>query len=180
MSRAYLDYTLQENQFIIDSYGDISVQEIADRLDRTYGAILSRAGRLNVTSSRYANLSGKKFGRLLVLERTKEKYSNGNFIWKCLCDCGKIIKVQTNSLTTENTRSCGCLKIESDKKSPGNVLNLTGRKFGRLTALYPTKKRVGSFVVWRCKCDCENYHSVACCAHTFQRTQFYHQAFDFQ
>lgn len=32
--------------------------------------------------------------------------------------------------------------------------DLSGRRFGRLTALYPTEKRSGGSVVWHCKCDC--------------------------
>lgn len=34
--------------------------------------------------------------------------------------------------------------------------NLTGKRFGRLTALSPTDQRVNGRVVWRCKCTCGN------------------------
>lgn len=34
--------------------------------------------------------------------------------------------------------------------------NLTGQKFGRLTALNPTKKRKRGVVIWDCVCDCGN------------------------
>lgn len=34
--------------------------------------------------------------------------------------------------------------------------NLTGKRFGRLTALSPTDQRVNGRVVWRCQCDCGN------------------------
>ena len=34
------------------------------------------------------------------------------------------------------------------------TVDITGLKFGRLTALHPTDKRCGGFVVWRCRCDC--------------------------
>lgn len=34
--------------------------------------------------------------------------------------------------------------------------DITGRKFGRLTALYPTEKRSsGGNVIWHCRCDCQ-------------------------
>jgi len=36
------------------------------------------------------------------------------------------------------------------------ISDLTGKKFFRLTALYPTDKRAGHSVVWHCKCDCGN------------------------
>lgn len=32
--------------------------------------------------------------------------------------------------------------------------DLTGRAFGKLTALYPLAERSGPYVVWRCRCSC--------------------------
>jgi hypothetical protein len=52
--------------------------------------------------------SGDKFNRL-----TLKKFYNGE--WICTCDCGKEISVKTERLKG-NTKSCGCLKIESAKK----------------------------------------------------------------
>ena len=34
--------------------------------------------------------------------------------------------------------------------------NLTGQKFGKLTALNPTEKRKRGVVIWDCVCDCGN------------------------
>lgn len=39
--------------------------------------------------------------------------------------------------------------------------DITGQKFGRLTALEPTIRRMGGSVVWRCRCDCGNEAEVA-------------------
>lgn len=36
-------------------------------------------------------------------------------------------------------------------------LDLTGQKFGRLTALYDSGKRKRSFKIWVCHCDCGNF-----------------------
>jgi len=36
------------------------------------------------------------------------------------------------------------------------VVDITGKKFGRLTAIAPTDKRDNGGVVWRCLCDCGN------------------------
>ena len=62
------------------------------------------------------NLVGKTFGKLTVLEKTEDRYYR-NFVWKCECSCDNktIIYVHTNSLTTGNTKSCGCLHAESMK-----------------------------------------------------------------
>lgn len=37
-----------------------------------------------------------------------------------------------------------------------SAINLTGQKFGRLTALEPTDERRNGGMVWRCHCDCGN------------------------
>lgn len=58
----------------------------------------------------------KKFGRLLVLEETNKRSNNQTVIWKCKCDCGNTVYIDTNRLTSGNTKSCGCLSIESSKK----------------------------------------------------------------
>jgi hypothetical protein len=36
------------------------------------------------------DLTGKKFGKLTVLEATNDKTSDGRRIWKCQCECGNI------------------------------------------------------------------------------------------
>jgi len=43
-------------------------------------------------------------------------------------------------------------------------IDLTGRSFGRLTALEPTQKRRSNSVVWRCQCECGNIAEVSACA----------------
>lgn len=52
---------------------------------------------------------GDKFNRLTLIE-----YSNGK--WRCRCDCGKEVTVLTYSLTSKNTKSCGCLNKEQNVK----------------------------------------------------------------
>lgn len=42
----------------------------------------------------------------------------------------------------------------------GKMNDLTGQRFGRLIALYPTEKRIRRRVVWHCKCDCGKYKDV--------------------
>ena len=54
------------------------------------------------------DLSGKRFGKLLVLERL------GKF-WRCRCDCGNEKIIVGTSLTRKTipTRSCGCIIREN-------------------------------------------------------------------
>lgn len=62
------------------------------------------------------NLLGQRFGKLLVIEKTKEKDNHGNCYWKCKCDCGNEIVVTATSLNTGNTQSCGCLCSSNELK----------------------------------------------------------------
>lgn len=57
------------------------------------------------------DLTGQRFGRLTVLERAENK--RGHAAWLCRCDCGRSIVVQSDSLKSGNTRSCGCLFAET-------------------------------------------------------------------
>lgn len=65
------------------------------------------------------DLTGKRFGRLVVIRRDKDHYQPSGHhrpMWLCRCDCGneKII-LQTN-LKRRTTRSCGCLQKEELSK----------------------------------------------------------------
>lgn len=57
------------------------------------------------------DLLGARFGRLVVIEKTNRRTSGRHVIWRCKCDCGNECFVQSNSLTTNKTKSCGCLII---------------------------------------------------------------------
>jgi hypothetical protein len=61
------------------------------------------------------DLTGKKFNRLIV-KSLKGTNKYGKRLWECICDCGKKIVVDTSSLTTGNTKSCGCYKQDLIKK----------------------------------------------------------------
>lgn len=54
------------------------------------------------------DLSGLKFGRLLVLNRNKERER----CWDCLCECGNKCTVHMSELQSGKTKSCGCLRKE--------------------------------------------------------------------
>ena len=58
---------------------------------------------------RRKDLTGKRFGRLLVLSCIG-KSKAGNLRWRCICDCGKCTDVDAGNL--KKTTSCGCLARE--------------------------------------------------------------------
>lgn len=53
------------------------------------------------------DLIGQKFGILIVVKRV-ENSQNGHARWLCQCDCGNFKEIQSDSLRTGNTKSCGC------------------------------------------------------------------------
>lgn len=58
----------------------------------------------------YINPTEGRFGRLTVIKPAGIK--NRRAIFECLCDCGKITFVQSKSLRSGNTKSCGCIHQE--------------------------------------------------------------------
>lgn len=63
--------------------------------------------------SKFIDRTGQKFGRLTLIERVENNKFN-QVQWKCRCDCGKEVIVKAYSLTTGQTKSCGCLKKEQN------------------------------------------------------------------
>lgn len=62
------------------------------------------------------DLTGKRFGRLVVIRPTEERGPDGGIVWECLCDCGNTCLVWNNKLLRKNhsaKRSCGCLQVDS-------------------------------------------------------------------
>ena len=63
------------------------------------------------------DLTGQTINRLVVI-REYGRDKHGNVLWLCRClgkngnDCGKEVVVRGDSLRSENTKSCGCLKRE--------------------------------------------------------------------
>ena len=58
------------------------------------------------------SLVGQTFGKLTVIEEL-DKNKGGKTLCKCLCECGNEIEVLSNSLRTNHTISCGCVKSQT-------------------------------------------------------------------
>lgn len=72
------------------------------------------------------DLTGQRFGRLVVLSRAESRNKKYGAYWLCQCDCGNTTIVRANCLKN-NTYSCGCLKKEK------NILNGQKRKIHGMT-----------------------------------------------
>lgn len=126
--------------------------------------------------NRIKDYTGLRQGRLVCIGRDPEEYytKGGTRLYKllCQCDCGRIISVERQRYIGGKTKSCGCLMAEKQnisyeeylerysalKDSKGSLRDLTGQRFGKLTALshYMKKSEVTGrkTAMWICKCDC--------------------------
>lgn len=103
-------------------------------------------------AKRRIDITGQRFGMLTVIKEVEpKKYSRR---WLCKCDCGNETVVYMSSLRSGNTKSCGCLQKE--KASQRNFIDLTGKKFGKLTVLSRLGQSKSRKVLWNCRCECGN------------------------
>ena len=68
------------------------------------------------------DLTGQRFGRLVVLGRAGDMISlhpgsnaHRYVRWRCRCDCGAFTEVLAMNLRQNQTRSCGCLRRETSR-----------------------------------------------------------------
>lgn len=100
------------------------------------------------------DLTGQRFGKLIVLSPTDKRMDSGSVVWKCKCDCGKFAEVSSRQMIWGKVRSCGWLSSPPCK-------DYIGMRFGRLTVLeYAGTARqlgkIGTPNFWKCRCDCGN------------------------
>lgn len=91
---------------------------------------------------------GNKYNQLTVISEIIDK----PHYYLCQCECGKYTEVNEYNLKTDKVKSCGCLR----NRPSLHRLELTGQKFGKLTALYlnEEKTRGSNRTYWHCRCDC--------------------------
>lgn len=106
--------------------------------------------------SKFIDISGQRFGKLLVLERLPYKDNQNTILYRCQCDCGKIIEARSTSLRYGSTASCGSAECRGVKK------NIVGQRFGKLTVVKESKYKSPHHLntYWDCICDCGNTTTV--------------------
>lgn len=82
---------------------------------------------------RLDDLTGQRFGKLVVIERVWRK---GATHWRCKCDCGNETAVVNSHLVSGYTKSCGCLRVEFCKSDKINRTYIDGRIHERLYRIY--------------------------------------------
>ena len=93
---------------------------------------------------KYKDLSGQRIGKLTVIEPTQQRVRNA-VVWRCRCDCGNEIFVESRRLKPGVIYSCGC------EESPYSITkDLTGTRFGKLTVclLYTSGRNFRAVRSW--------------------------------
>lgn len=60
----------------------------------------------------FIDLTGQRFGRLVVVSRAENKGQMSR--WNCVCDCGNTTTVYSSNLRRGYTQSCGCYRHECE------------------------------------------------------------------
>lgn len=71
------------------------------------------------------DLTGLSFNKLTVLQVSSRTASNGGRYWECLCQCGNIVTIRSDTIHSRSTKSCGCsrtaaLKARATHSSSGS------------------------------------------------------------
>jgi hypothetical protein len=67
-------------------------------------------------AKRAEEIIGKIFGRLTILERINEQETNGAYLYRCKCECGKTVRVTLANLKGGRVKSCGCMLRDKEAK----------------------------------------------------------------
>ena len=107
------------------------------------------------------NLTGKTFGRLIVLSKDIEaSKQHKRAYWLCQCSCGNKKTIAGLSLIRGATQSCGCLRNEKVFNARAKMEE--GKQYGKLTVLkMDTERDKYGRIKWICKCDCGNIKSIS-------------------
>ena len=104
------------------------------------------------------DLTGKKFGRLTVIERVKD--GTPRTLWRCKCECGGEAIVWSINLRKGQTGSCGCL--QSERTAAANTTRAkhghTRHKKSEPVATTPTYRSWRCMLYRCCGKKSPNYH----------------------
>lgn len=96
------------------------------------------------------DLTGKTFGRLLVVRRGKSDPRHS--YWLCRCECGTEKEIRADGLCSGAVLSCGCL--HRDVMSARGYRFAPGKKFGRLRIIECVGRIRKRGRLYRCRCNC--------------------------
>ena len=107
------------------------------------------------------DLTGQRFGKLVVIERDLTKNSP-HVYWKCQCDCGNVCSKRGYELNNGTYTDCGCER-KKRQRTKIDTTSEVGKIYGRLTVLERDLSKPighGNDSFWICQCQCGNKISV--------------------
>ena len=80
-----------------------------------------------------SKLYGQKFGNLLAIEPIGYSKTN-RIVWRCICDCGNEVFVNSDKLKSGHTKSCGCRKplVTISRNKKRNKYNCKNNRLYRI------------------------------------------------
>jgi hypothetical protein len=84
------------------------------------------------------DITGQRFGRLVVVARDGTYKPTGGTTWRVQCDCGGSKVVPRQSLQSGRTRSCGCLASEAGRAN-APAAHAAQTRHGHYVGNRPTK-----------------------------------------
>ena len=100
------------------------------------------------------DLTGKRFGKLVVKEKLQKRRGGRRIVYLCHCDCGNDVEVRGEDLTQGKTRSCGCLRKEILYWNHGHNVGDIQNQWEFLKLLKIENHKGKKRYLWRCKCVC--------------------------
>lgn len=94
-------------------------------------------------SEMHAAMIGRRFSRLIILEKSTDRNSCGAVKFLAQCDCGKKKTVVGNAVRSGRVESCGCLIAEISKNGPKHKTH--GHKANSQS---PSKNGSPTYVTW--------------------------------
>lgn len=113
-----------------------------------------------MTFSRVIDLSGQRFGKLLVIRKDISKPTGDGIpaSWICDCDCGIQKSIKSKLLRNGDAKSCGCMqRIHQPGSKPRGqrLMDMAGERFGDCVVIRFVERRKNR-TIWECLCDCGN------------------------
>jgi hypothetical protein len=63
-----------------------------------------------ITYGKAPDLTGQRFGKLLVLSRLANN-SKGQVIWLCVCECGARVPIKNKNIKSGKAKDCGACSL---------------------------------------------------------------------
>jgi hypothetical protein len=117
----------------------VSSGNLRDGNSKSCGCLVNEMG---IRNHKCLDLTGRVFCNLTVLKRVPNH--GRKIMWLCQCACGNNRIAVGSELKRGGILSCGCL----------NHIDLTGKIFGRLTAIKFMGVGQNKRTSWLCKCNC--------------------------